>query len=143
MSEADFFHDVNRAVSDALIHGLPNMVHHYPERPARDPFPGSPARTVEYRPSIADVEVRVFLQSWPNTLCGFDLKGGIAGQAFTAAYTTVVQCGNAACVYFGSRMAYAIDDTRKADGFWEAVYNRDMPSQREAARLWSGEIKAQ
>lgn len=142
MPSSDFFHDVNRAVSDALIHGLPHLKRTYPAREAKGSIPAQAERTVEYRPSISEVTIAVFLQSWPNTLRGFDGKGGIAGQAFTDAYTTVVQCGNAAAVYFGSRMAYCIDDLNKVPDFFTRVRERDMPSQREAARLWGGEAKA-
>lgn len=46
-------------------------------------------------------------QTWSDTSIGF---GGIAGQAFTQAYTTVVICDlTSAAVYFGGRKAYVIE----------------------------------
>jgi len=38
-----------------------------------------------------DTQVYVFRQAWANTATGIDLHGGVSGDAFTDAYTTVVQ----------------------------------------------------
>ena len=53
----------------------------------------------------------MFTQTWSDTSLGF---GGVAGQAFTTAYTTIIGCDhtNDFCVYFGSRFAYKLDLTK-------------------------------
>lgn len=62
--------------------------------------------TKDVRPREDHCEIFHFQQCWPSTALGF---GGIGGQAFTNAYTTVVlgPLGDA-CVYFGGRLAYQI-----------------------------------
>jgi hypothetical protein len=57
------------------------------------------------RPTIREIEVHSFPQTWSSTALGF---GGIGGQAFTTAQTVVVICGREACVYFGGAFAYKI-----------------------------------
>ena len=42
-------------------------------------------------PDYLDTQVYVFRQTWANTATGIDLHGGVSGQAFTNANTTVVQ----------------------------------------------------
>jgi len=84
-----------------------------------------------------DIEVHLFRQSWPDTACGWP---GIAGQAFTSAYTVVVlgPCSDAV-VYLG-RPAYYLppaeargQQTRpgpssaKRDKFYAALNARTMP----------------
>ncbi len=59
------------------------------------------------RPSPHDCEVVMFPQTWGSTALGF---GGVGGQAFTNAYTVVVECARAGAkaVYFGGRFAYLV-----------------------------------
>lgn len=64
---------------------------------------------VKRRPYFYDVEIYSFPQTWSSTALGF---GGIGGQAITSAQTTVVICGNEACVYFGGRFAYKVENTK-------------------------------
>ncbi len=59
----------------------------------------------EDRPFRSECEVYSFPQSWSSTALGF---GGIGGQAFTTAQTTVVIHNENAAVYFGDRLAYVI-----------------------------------
>jgi len=58
------------------------------------------------RPREDQCQIFLFKQVWGSTSLGF---GGIAGQAMTSAFTTVVigPVGDA-CVYFGCRFAYHI-----------------------------------
>lgn len=59
------------------------------------------------RPYETEVDVTMFAQTWGSTALGF---GGIGGQAFTTAYTVVVQGpAGEALVYFGGRLAYRIN----------------------------------
>lgn len=62
--------------------------------------------TKDVRPREDHCEIFHFQQCWPSTSLGF---GGIGGQAFTNAYTTVVlgPMGDA-CVYFSGRFAYQV-----------------------------------
>ena len=49
------------------------------------------------RPFPDGCDVVMFSQSWPNTACGYDSGGGLCGQAFTNAYTVIVQCHSTGC----------------------------------------------
>ena len=63
--------------------------------------------TYDRRPLDDETEVVAFQQSWSDTSIGF---GGIAGQAFTSAYTVCVfGPSREVAVYFGARLAYVID----------------------------------
>lgn len=71
-----------------------------------------------------EFEVRVFLQTWGSTALGF---GGIGGQAFTSAYTTVIwdeQIGYG--VFFAGCFAYAIREPN--DLFFEHLLSGRMES---------------
>jgi hypothetical protein len=95
------FSSLSRAVMSALIIDLPDVEYQY-----RTPGDRSGAtETRKRRPYESDLEVYHFLQTWSDTSLGF---GGIAGQAFTKAYTTVVVHGRNACVYFDGRFAYRV-----------------------------------
>lgn len=61
------------------------------------------------RPHETDVRVHSFPQLWSDTSCGM---GGIAGQGFTWAQTTIVVCetNDVAAVYFGTQFAYLVED---------------------------------
>lgn len=84
-------------------------------------------KTVKRRPHMADVSVDMFVQTWSDTSLGF---GGVAGQAFTSAYTVVVFCDmtNEYAVYHGGRFAYLIkeDITRSKEGY--DLFKIDMAS---------------
>ena len=55
---------------------------------------------------MSEISVYHFPQTWSDTSLGF---GGVAGQAFTQAYTTVVmESETNAAVYFAGRLAYVI-----------------------------------
>lgn len=75
------------------------------------------------RPTEYDCEVYHFPQTWSSTALGF---GGLAGQAFTSSYSTVVlpDTRDVAAVYFGGRFAYLIKNP--TDKFWEDVRSYQM-----------------
>lgn len=92
-------------------------------------FPGSDL-------AECDCEVHLFKQSWGNTACGWP---GIAGRAFTDAYTVVVvgPQGDAA-VYLGRPAYYLPSDigsTAKRDKFYECLTARRMPAVRDCATV--------
>lgn len=91
-----------------------------------------------------DTQVYVFRQTWANTATGIDLHGGVSGQAFTNAYTTVVQIDFEAenkdpevgvernyffAVFFGDAFAYCGFNPNRS--FYLDVSNFDMKSQRK------------
>ena len=81
------------------------------------------------RPYPSELEVfGMFKQAWSDTSCGF---GGIAGQAFTDAYTVIVYSmnENVACVYIAGRHAYTIQ--QPSPTFFEHVRNRQMHGARD------------
>ncbi len=86
-----------------------------------------------------DTQVYVFRQTWANTATGIDLHGGASGQAFTNAYTTVVQIDFETenwdlkirvernyffAVFFGDVLAYYGFDPNRS--FYLDVSNFDM-----------------
>ena len=95
-------------------------------------------------PDYLDTQVYVFRQTWANTATGFDLHGGVSGQAFTNAYTTVVQIDFDTenrdpevgvkrnyffAVFFGDALAYCGFNPNRS--FYLDVSNFDMTSQRK------------
>ena len=93
---------------------------------------------------LLDEEVFAFRQTWDTTATGFDLDGGVSGQAFTNAYTTVVQIDFEAenqdpevgvernyffAVFFGDALAYCGFNPNRS--FYLDVSNFDMKSQRK------------
>ena len=95
-------------------------------------------------PDYLDTQVYVFRQTWANTAAGIDLHGGVSGQAFTNAYTTVVQIDFETenqdpevgierkyffAVFFGDAFAYCGFNPNRS--FYLDVSNFDMKSQRK------------
>lgn len=63
-----------------------------------------------------DAEIYVFNQTWPTTALGFDVGGGLSGQAFTTARTWVIGLESSSFpyyVYFGGEFAYEAEDCQK------------------------------
>lgn len=60
----------------------------------------------------SELDVYMFPQTWGSTTLGF---GGIGGQAFTRAYTVVVEDldANIYSVFFGERLAYTVQNPNK------------------------------
>jgi hypothetical protein len=50
-------------------------------------------------------DIIVFSQTWPDTSCGF---GGMAGQSFTNAFTTVIVSSEGYIVFIRGRYAYTV-----------------------------------
>lgn len=83
-------------------------------------------------------DVKVFMETWESTALGF---GGVGGQAFTNAYTTVVECDiekpktdeihHMWMVFFGGRIAYTVENPTKE--FFEDLQSNHMVSCREAS----------
>lgn len=110
----------------------------YEERVLKDWI--SDKTTVHY----SDTQVYVFRQTWASTATGIDLHGGVSGQAFTNAYTTVVQIDFDTenrnpevgvernyffAVFFGESLAYCGFNPNRS--FYLDVSNFDMKSQRK------------
>lgn len=75
-----------------------------------------------------EMEVYSFPQTWGDTSLGF---GGVAGQAFTSAQTTVVLTNTLkAAVYFSRRLAYVIENPN--DVFFDHLRQHDMVEVRKA-----------
>ena len=84
------------------------------------------------------VTVTVFIQTWGNTATGFDLEGGLSGQAFTDEYTTVVRlrpiCNEEGNYYFvvcfGNKVAYVLKNP--TNDFYNDLHNMQMKSQKDS-----------
>lgn len=83
------------------------------------------------RPSLTDIQIIHFPQTWGSTALGF---GGIGGAAMTTAYTTVVICRNHAAVFFDGKHCYSVDDFN--EDFMKDVGQRNMPSLSEAEKRY-------
>jgi hypothetical protein len=84
-------------------------------------------QTHKGRPSLYDIDVYNFPQTWGSTSLGF---GGIGGAAMTKAYTTVIVCRGNAAVFFAGRHCYSVDVINEA--FKEDLNKRHMRSLKEA-----------
>jgi|SRR6478752_182152 len=84
-------------------------------------------QTHKGRPSLYDVDVYSFPQTWGSTALGF---GGMGGAAMTKAYTTVIICRDNAAVFFAGRHCYSVDNINEA--FKEDLKKKSMRSLREA-----------
>lgn len=115
--------DIASCVESALSKDLPDIPVYI-----RDEIEGK--RLTFRRPTKEEIFIYSFPQMWGSTALGF---GGIGGQAVTMAQTTVViytklYClsKETACVYFGSRLAYKMDDVN--DAFYQDLKNLNMCS---------------
>ncbi len=117
---SEFHGQVLPAIERALISDLPD-VEEKRRKPGSQPGPDAEMMTVKRRPYRHEVEIYAFPQSWSDTSLGF---GGMAGQAFTSAYTTVVISDHLhAAVYVGGRLAYLAEVTNE---FMDDVSNHRM-----------------
>jgi hypothetical protein len=91
-----------------------------------------------HRPNEDQLDMRMFGQSWPNTLAGMDAHDGLAGQAFCSAYTVVVIHGKAACVYFNGQLTYRVEGRNAA--FREDLKACNLASQRTAISRYGAEL---
>lgn len=125
----DIFGSLAMAVTRALDHDLPDIEFQrrvYPKN-AGGSFD---TETAKRRPHLGDVMVYHFKQSWRDTSIGF---GGIAGQAFTDAYTTVItEVAGDAAVYMGGRFAYLVRNP--SPRFFEDLRNFRMAAACDTYR---------
>ncbi len=77
------------------------------------------------RPTGHELEVYAFPQCWGSTALGFS---GVGGQAMTTAQTVIVSLASTACVYFGGRLAYKVEDWQRNE-----MFLKDMKAHRMAA----------
>ena len=78
------------------------------------------------RPYDYEVEVVQFQQTWSSTALGF---GGIGGQAFTSAYTTIVILDKYCAVFYAGGYAYTVENT---EVFWNDVKEHRVESIQDA-----------
>ena len=86
-------------------------------------------------------DVKVFMETWGSTALGF---GGVGGQAFTNAYTTVVECDiekpktdeihHVWMVFFGGRIAYTVETPTKE--FFEDLQSNHMVDCNTAGKRY-------
>ena len=124
---SDVFTSLALAISRAIDRDLPDIDFERKTWPnGRDADPV--VEIVKRRPGHWEVQVYHFPQTWGDTSTGF---GGIAGQAFTTAYTTVViESSVNAAVYFGGRLAYVLRNPNAA--FWLNLRDHRMEAVRNA-----------
>lgn len=68
--------------------------------------------------------VGFFPQTWSSTALGNDKPGTVAGQAFTTAYTIILQNNDEFLVYFGGRFCYKVVSPNEL--FFEHVSTKNM-----------------
>lgn len=83
-------------------------------------------QTHKGRPSLYDIDIFHFPQTWGSTALGF---GGIGGAAMTKAYTTVIVCRENAAVFFAGRHCYSVENIN--DAFRDDLNKKHMRSLRE------------
>ena len=91
------------------------------------------------RPYMSDVTVDMFVQTWSDTSCGF---GGMAGQAFTSAYTVVVFCDMTSeyAVYHAGQFAYIINYRNLTDEGFNR-FREDLAGRCLAGYMDKGKYK--
>lgn len=130
--------DLAQAIHSACLRDLPDVVYERPVPQKVRPRLEWPREKCRRRPLHYEIEVlAMFCQSWENTSIGLDKDGGIAGQAFTDAYTIIVgvRAAASAAVYFGGQPAYMadMDEVFRAD-----MAARQMVRQSQAAERYKG-----
>ena len=95
--------------------------------------------TKKRRPGLYDVTVDMFEQTWSDTSCGF---GGVAGQAFTSAYTVVVHCLDTGeyAVYHSGSFAYKVD-VQSISKEGHTKFRQDLANRSLAGRMDMGRYK--
>lgn len=90
------------------------------------------------RPTLYDVDVDMFSQTWSDTSLGF---GGMAGQAFTQAYTVVVSCFETGeyAVYHGGQLAYIISRSYSPKGM--QAFREDLAARELVGAMDKGKYK--
>lgn len=137
MSTENPFETLHISLAHALHKGLPDLKYKRKDWVKSKEIGQDVFVEETKRPDMYDVTIDMFPQTWSDTSLGF---GGMAGQAFTSAYTVVVCCPDSQCwaVYNGGRFAYLIDYKKQsAEGFkifQEDLMNRNMAGQMKLGR---------
>ena len=118
----------------ALTHAM-TMARHRDLPDAVSTWRGQEQRS---RPQRDELDVRLFMQSWPNTSAGIDAASGMAGQAFCTAPTVVVMWRGTACVYFGECLAYSV--TALKGDFLDDMRRGNLASQRSAVSRYDAHL---
>jgi hypothetical protein len=124
------FETLHKSLAQATERNLSDIVYQHKQWAKSKEQGVDVFETKKRRPDLYDVTVDMFVQTWGNTACGF---GGIAGQAFTSAYTVVVYCieTDEYAVYHAGRFAYKIDVlSRSKEGY--AKFKEDLAARNLA-----------
>ena len=101
------FDALSQALASACYKDLPDIVYQRKDYHASKVHNREVYIQESRRPEQWEVEVVMFPQTWSDTSLGF---GGMAGQAFTPAYTVIITHDMSNyCVYFGGRFAYRVN----------------------------------
>ena len=77
----------------------------------------------------------IFMQTWSDTATGLAEEGDFAGQAFTDAYTVVLEWDESFYVYLSKRLAYCDKDTIN-NLFFEDLINQNLHPKVEALKTY-------
>lgn len=81
---------------------------------------------------FSDCKMDCFVQTWATTALGFNASGGLSGQKFTDAYTTVVtiehDVNKIGAVFFGNEIAYLF--ANPGEIFYKDLSQRNMKPQK-------------
>lgn len=130
MNNHNLIQQISMAIASAVLRDLPDLAcRHWTPQLRNQGVPREDAPESTRRPREHEVEVVSFPQAWGSTALGF---GGLGGAAMTTAQTTLVSMRSppSAAVYFGSRLAYCIDEPN--DHFWNDVRERRLRPCAEA-----------
>lgn len=123
--------DLHHALAHAQYKGFPEI--EYEDRDWEHYFKTKEDKRVTKKRSHASHDITLFAmftQTWSSTALGF---GGVGGQAFTSAYTIVLESehGVGFCVYFGGKFAYRVE--RPNEKFFDDLNNRRMVEVSKSA----------
>jgi hypothetical protein len=117
------------ALYSALMKDLPDI-----EEVRQRPWivDDAPQTTIIRRPTMDEVEVYAFPQTWGSTALGFN---GLGCSAMTTALTIVVRYATVSCIYFGGSHAYTITDITEA--FEKDLHGFNMRDVATARKRYS------
>jgi hypothetical protein len=121
---------VSETLGQKLDRVIEDAMERYKTAPELAPFRALYGKNFRIFPG--DFGAVMFPQSWGDTSCGF---GGMAGQAFTSAYTVILIDENAGLnfVYINFRFAYLV--TRPSEYFYECVAKQRFPGVTNKAKV--------
>lgn len=77
----------------------------------------------------------IFMQTWSDTATGLAEEGDFVGQAFTDAYTVVLEWDEKFYVYFAGQPAYVVEAPIN-DAFFEDLTNQKLLPKVEALKRY-------